>query len=144
MKTTQSNSPDYTVYPGEYVPLFFEDEQMEEGEDNPALPLVNITELPDSYKVEVMIAGAKKEELLVNADQNVLSVSLQHHIDKPNAPHNYHVHEFECKSFNRNIILPENADLSFVSAEYFAGILNIHIPKTNHQSGDIHATIVVY
>ena len=70
---------DCLIYPGAYVPLLKEEEiqlalnRSHLGET--FLPPVNVTELADSFKVEIVIpGGVKREDFLIRSDENVLSV----------------------------------------------------------------------
>jgi HSP20 family molecular chaperone IbpA len=48
------------------------------------------------------------------------------------------------KIFTRNILLPENADVEFIAAEYREGILKIYIPKDGESSTISINHVVVY
>jgi HSP20 family protein len=137
---------DSSVYPGEYVPLLKEEEIQEElkqWDRDQIAPQVNITESPDSFKVEVAIPGAKREELLVHIDENILSISVLHQRASATDQVNFRLHEFDYNCFDRHITLPEQADAQFTSAEYFSGILHLHMQKTSHPVKSHHVPIVV-
>lgn len=140
--------PDSSIYPGEYVPFLNETDAKEEinQTDKKDLnhPAVNITEQSDLYKIEAAIPGLKREELLIYTKGNVLSIcAIQ--TDKINASLRYQqLHEFNYKKFNRHILLPENADTTFISAEYKSGILKLRIPKAKLPLKNLHSRIVVY
>jgi len=136
------------IYPGGFTPLLREEEVREElkrmckGES--PFPPVNVTELSNSFKVEVAIPGVKRENFLVYADDNILSVC----VFNKQAPHHteeaFKMHEFNYDCFERHITLPKNAEAEFVSAVYRSGILSMHIPKSDHPSKNQHTRIVVY
>lgn len=148
MKHSQLCHSDYSVYPGEYVPLFDEEEVKEELKDiydeKAILPPVNVNELPDSYTVEVAIPGVKREDLFIHADRNMLSVRRVHSEPEVNKYEKFHLHEFDYQKFDRHITLPEDVDASFAQAEYGEGLLSIHVPKTKQTTSDIHTRIIVY
>ncbi len=107
-----------------------------------AKPAVNIDELNHSYKIKVIIPGAKKEDIFINIDKNILSIAV---LQKDSDSSNKHLkHEFNPDNFERHIALPSNADSIFVNAEYNAGILSIYIPKSNNPVKNLKARIVVY
>ena len=106
--------------------------------------LLNVTELTDSFKIDVAVPGVKKEDFLIHADENVLSVCAVHKKYGIHEPGSFELHEFNYECFDRYIILPENVDIEFVSAKYEASILCLYIPKTNHPSKNLHTTIIVY
>ena len=136
------------IYPGSYVPLLKEEEvqsalkRPHEGET--VLPPVNVTELADSFKVEVAIPGVKREDFLIHSDGNVLSVCVLHKECGLHEGERFQLHEFNYECFDRHIILPDNADSEFISAEYKSGILRLYVPKAKHPAKNLHTRIVVY
>ena len=138
----------YSVYPGEFIPPMNEDEIKEELKrsikDNITTPPVNMIELNDSFLIDVALPGIKREELLINTDDNILSVCVIHKELESHKARNFQLHEFNYECFDRHIILPENVDAEFVSAEYREGILHMRLPKTDTPSQKPHTRIVVY
>jgi HSP20 family protein len=137
-----------SVYPGDYVPLFKAEEMQEElkgfNKNEMVFPPANISELADAYKVEVAIPGAKREDFLIQADENVLSVAVVHKQLALAGTENFQLHEFNYNCFDRHIVLPHNANTEFISAEYKTGILRLYIPKVKQPAKNLHTTIVVY
>lgn len=107
-------------------------------------PPVKVTEHEEFFVVELEIPGVKREEFLIEAKGNLLSVYVVHHIEKDlsNAETMYQKNEYTC--FDRHIILDENIDTAFIVAEYLAGILKLHVPKTSEPVKVPHARIIVY
>ena len=136
------------VYPGAYVPLVQEEEIQSalkrSKETEKILPPVNVTELTDAYKLEVAMPGVNREDFLINADENILSVCAVHKQSELHDGERVNVHEFDYAFFDRHIVLPENADLEFTCAEYREGILRVFVPKTNQPLIKMHARIAVY
>jgi HSP20 family protein len=137
----------YFAYPGRPVPLVNETDVLAElkkpHEGDTIQPPVNVAELPDSYKVEVAIPGVKREDFLIHANDNVLSVCVLH--QEPGQPgERFQLHEFNYECVKRPIDLPSNADVEFSVAEYKSGILRIYVPKSNQPSQNLNSTIVVY
>ena len=136
------------IYPGAYVPLLKEEEVQEElkhpHEGETIVPPVNVIELADSFKVEVAISGVKKEDFLIHSDGNVLSVCVLHKECGLHEGERFQLHEFNYECFDRHIILPDNADSEFASAEYKAGILRLYILKAKQPAKNLHTRIVVY
>ena len=139
---------EYSVYPGNYVPMLNEIEINEEiaktKQDGIMIPSVNITESGDFYKVEIALPGVDRQSFVVYADKNILSVYVVRHEQKIGDPEKFRLHEFNCNCFERHIELPGDADTEFVSAEYKEGVLRIHVPKTSERSIIQHTRIVVY
>jgi HSP20 family protein len=147
MKKTTSYQTVGSIYPGQYVPLLKEEirEALKHtaDTDNPFLN-VTLTELQNSFKVEVAIPGVERDEFRVQSDDNILSICVLH--KKPFIPEaeNFPPNQCNYECFERNILLPENADIDFISAEYKAGMLCIHVPKTREPVKNLHTEIIVY
>lgn len=148
MKNKLLYSNDYQVYPGVYVPLLNEDELKEEIKQSfdveSVLPPVNIIDLADSYIVELTLPGINREDFLIHADNNVLSVCVLHKDSSLKTAGKAKQHGFNYGLFDRHIQLPAHADAAFISAEYTAGTLRFHIPKTSQPVKNLHSRIVVY
>ncbi len=135
-------------YPGDYVPLLkqeeFEEELARFHGGKMLFPPANILELPDAYQVEVAMPGIRREEFLVHVEGNVLFVRVLHKETKLKVPPKLQVHEFNNVCFEKRINLPANADPSFMSAEYKAGILQVIIPKADCPIDGSCMPVVVY
>lgn len=147
MRVVLHNS-ECSIYPGDYVPLLNEKEISEEivrtKQDEIVSPSVNIAESGGFYKIEIAVPGVDRENFLVYADKNVLSVYVVHHNQKIGNLEKFRLHEFSCNCFERHIELPGDADTEFVSAEYKEGVLRIYVPKASDRSIVRHTRIVVY
>ena len=139
---------DCSIYPGDYVPLLkaeeIEEELKHSHEGEILFPPVNITELADSFKVEVAIPGVRREDFLVHVNENILFVRVLHKEYVLEETERFQLHEFNYQCFDRQVVLPDNADAEFTSAEYKSGILRLYISKTEQPSKNRHTTIVVY
>ena len=139
-----------SVYPGEYVPLFKENDfnkTIKYPYKNKASGLpVNINESDNTYKIELAIPGVERENLFLKACGNVLSVAVIYNSSgKPLKQKKFRLHESAFDgSFCRKIILPDNADPVFISAKYRSGILQLHISKSNHPVKRVNTNIAVY
>lgn len=92
-------------------------------------PLSNIFENKDNFKIELAIPGVKKENIKINLDKNVLSISSE--IENENVEENnlYQRREFNYSSFERAFTLPKSADLENIQANFRDGMLEITITK---------------
>jgi HSP20 family molecular chaperone IbpA len=61
-----------------------------------------------------------------------------------NVEQNLQLHEFDNRSIKRQVSLPANADIEFVSAENKEGILYLHLPKNQQPPALSSQRIVVY
>ncbi len=145
MKQYLSYISQYEVYPGEYSPMPGTEALLRElkTKDDTSKPLVNMDEMNDCYKVKVAIPGARREDIFLNIDENILSIAVlkQQHpkTDKENK-----IHEFDSNNFERHLLLPKYGDAIFINAEYKAGILYIYIPKSKNPVRNLRARVVVY
>ncbi len=148
MKQSINRKPDCSIYPGEYVPFLNEKEVKEQinrtDKRDIIHPAVNITEQTGSYKIEVVIPGVERDELLIYANGNILSICAVNNEKINSTLRNLQVQEFSYKWFDRHMLLPEDADSTFISAEYRLGILVIHIPKSGRPVKNPHTRIIVY
>ncbi len=145
---TFKHASQVAVYPGEYTPVLHKEDLTEElkltREGIVIQPLVNIREFNDCYTVEVCIPGLNREDFLITAEDHTVSITVLHK-DKPNNQSvKFQLHEFNYECFKREIILPSNADTEQICAEYRAGLLHMHIPKTRKQVDKISLQVVVY
>lgn len=141
-------SPDCSIYPGHYVPLLKPEEIDEElrlsHEGEMLFPPVNITEMADSFKIDVAIPGVKREDFLVHTNENVLFVRVLQKDFGPKEVQHFQLHEFNYQCFDRHVTLPDDADPEFSSAEYKGGILQVVMSKTKRPAKNRHNRIVVY
>lgn len=148
MKSLSTNNKGYFIYPGLYVPILKKEEVLSTfnlfKHDEMVHPSANVYELEDSFKVELVIPGVNREDFLIDTDENILSVYAVHKDNVLTENENFQLHEFKYACFDRHIILPENADTDFISAEYRAGILHLSVPKSNHPTKQLHGNVVVY
>lgn len=148
MKEHLINRKEYSVYPGEFIPLPEEIEMLEKlkisGKEDASKPPINIDEFTDCFKIEVVLPGVRREDIFVQVNKNTLSIVVLHKDCEKNRK-KVQIHEFDSKCCERHILLPKGADAEFVSAEFRQGILRLHIPKTNEQQSDVHINqIIVY
>lgn len=132
MKENVTYKKEYPVYPGEYA-LLPESEAMLQalriGNKNSAiLPLVNMEEMDDCFKIDMLVPGSKREDVFIYIYENVLTVVVLHK-DLRESTKKLPIHEFVPTCLERHILLPADADTEFISAEYRQGILSMHIPR---------------
>lgn len=147
MNNLASYKSDYPAYPGEYTPLPETTARLNRlqlsKKDFPLNPLLNIDEFEECYKIIAVIPGVSREDIFISVHDNILSIIVLHR-DVEVYSKKYKIHEFEGKYFERDIILPGNADPAFVSSEYHAGILRICISKSEFPIKFFSSHIVTY
>ncbi len=148
MKKSIVFSPDNTIYPGHYVPLFSEAEvasEIKHAQDlNGNIPPAVTKEFSEAYTVSIFIPGMRREDFLLTIINNVLTVSLLHKEHIVIEGGDFQWCKSGCSCFERSMEVPENADTEFISAEYKAGVLQIYLPKTSSPVYSQYTRIVVY
>ena len=92
-------------------------------------PAVNISESDNGFEVELAVPGLSKEDIKINLDKNVLSVSADKKTETVDENKKFTKREYSFNSFSRSFNLPESADQSKIEADYTAGILKLTIAK---------------
>ena len=78
------HNPEYSIYPGKYVPILNEEEIVQIQKEHAATPSVNIIDSNAFYKIEIALPGVERRNFVVYADNNVLSVYvIQQKTDNP-------------------------------------------------------------
>ncbi|MBN2755287.1 MAG: Hsp20/alpha crystallin family protein [Candidatus Goldbacteria bacterium] len=95
-------------------------------------PAVDVAEEKDRYIVKADLPGMKQEDIKVELDDSVLSISgeRKHEKEENDEKRNYHYYERSYGSFMRRFILPKGTDSEKIDAKYEHGVLQIIIPKT--------------
>ena len=93
-------------------------------------PSVDVREEEKQYILEADIPGTKEKELDIKVDGNLLTISNKHDEKKQEKKQNYLLKERRNQSFSRSFVLPKNADIKSIKANYNNGHLELTIPKT--------------
>lgn len=94
-----------------------------------SLPKVNIRETKDDYFVDLAVPGIQKEDINIDLDNDVLTISADTNADGSKHEENYTRREFKYASFKRTFTLPDSINYGKIEAEYKDGILSIQLPK---------------
>lgn len=106
---------------------FFGNDFMKGFEIN--LPAANVIEGEKSYKIELAIPGFKKEDIKVNIENEVLTISAETKGEKEDKNEKYTRKEFSYNSFTRSFQLPKTANSEKVDAKYENGLLKLEVAK---------------
>ncbi|MGH8094530.1 MAG: Hsp20/alpha crystallin family protein [Chthoniobacterales bacterium] len=92
-------------------------------------PQVDITEDDKEYLIKADLPEMKKNEIKVNVENGVLTVSGERKTEKEEKNKKFHRIERSYGTFQRSFALPEDADGTKVAAEFKEGVLRVHLPK---------------
>lgn len=93
-------------------------------------PEVDIIEDDNEYLVKADLPEMKREEIKVQVEDGVLSISGERKTEKEEKNKKFHRMERSYGTFERSFTLPEGANGTKVSAEFKEGILRVHLPKS--------------
>jgi HSP20 family protein len=134
---------EYSTYPGKYVPMPEIEELLKDKNQCLTQPSVNLDEFDNFFRIEVSLPGIKKQDIIILVEENVLTIDVVHK-GQSIFESTSRIHEFNMNYFERQIVLPHEADAEFAAAEYRDGILTLTIPKTPKPSAFHQGKIVVY
>ena len=92
------------------------------------LPAVNIQETDTSFLLELAAPGFKKEDLQVEVEKDILSISSQSDAAAEEDAQ-YTRKEYGYHSFRRTFTIPESVNSKKIEAQYKEGILEVKLPK---------------
>ena len=93
------------------------------------VPAVDIVEQNDRYVLRADVPGVKPEDINVNMEKGVLSLSGERHRESTDEAEGTRRVERVSGKFYRRFNIPETADAEEISARSANGILEVVIPK---------------
>ena len=93
------------------------------------VPAVNVSEKDDTFLLEMSIPGFKKEDISIEVDKDLLTISSYVETSNEEATEQFTRKEFSKQSFRRAFNLPETVNQDKIDATYENGILTIALPK---------------
>lgn len=92
-------------------------------------PTVNTREGQAAYHIEADLPGIKKENIDLNINGNILTISGKREVRNEVKEENYYKTESSFGSFSRSFTLPEKIDVENIKATFVDGVLEVIIPK---------------
>jgi len=92
-------------------------------------PSVDISEDDREYTVKAELPEVKKEDVKVNVENGVLTITGERKFEKEEKNKKYHRIERAYGNFTRSFTLPEAVKADKVSAEFKDGVLHVRLPK---------------
>ena len=96
---------------------------------NGFVPVVNTREGENAYHIDVDIPGVKKEDISVDINKNILTISGERKTKAEVKEEDYYKVETSFGKFSRSFTVPENVDLENIEARSEDGVLEVIIPK---------------
>ena len=101
----------------------------EEYESAVWMPLTDIKETKDNYKLMLDIPGVEKQDVKISFSNGELQVSGERKEEKEDKNEKYHRVERSFGKYYRSFKLPDKIQQDKISAEFNNGSLRISIPK---------------
>ncbi len=92
-------------------------------------PATDLVEANDEYILSVDLPGLEKEDVNVDVEDGILTVSGERKLEQEEKKEGYRRFERRFGSFKRSLKIPDGIDPSSISATVSKGVLEVHIPK---------------
>ena len=97
-------------------------------------PSVNTREDSKGYYIEVDLPGVKKENINIDLNDKVLTISGERKFKEKVKKENYYKIETAFGKFERSFSIPEDADIENIEAKNENGVLEVFIPKIKKET----------
>lgn len=98
-------------------------------------PRFNIKENENNFEIEIEALGLKKDEIKVEIEDNILTISTHKKIEKEDTNSTFIKRElFFETNFTKSFKLSENVDVEKIESKLEDGVLKIFIPKLENKS----------
>lgn len=101
---------------------------------NAFVPIVNTREGEYAYHVDVDLPGVKKEDIKVDINKGILTISGERKLKDEVKEQDYYKVETYFGKFSRSFTLPDNADIENIEASSENGVLEVVIPKLKEEN----------
>jgi HSP20 family protein len=91
---------------------------------------LDVAETEDEYVVKASMPGINSDDLEVTYDSNMLTIKGEIRKDEEVKDEHYHMRERRFGTFSRSISLPTSIKADKIEASYDAGVLTLHLPKS--------------
>lgn len=101
------------------------------GADVLRAPAADVMENSDAIRVTVELPGMTVEDIEVNLENNLLTISGEKQEERAESDRNtrWHVSERRYGRFTRSFVLPREVDHDAIEARFENGVLDLRIPK---------------
>ena len=89
---------------------------------------VNVTELENGYRLDVVAPGFEKEAFQIQMEKNLLTISAE--VKKEEEKKEKVIrNEYSYNSFKRSFTIDDTIDAENIAASYNNGVLTLNLPK---------------
>jgi len=99
------------------------------GSTSTWLPAVDVWETNDELVLAFDLPGSKEDELAVELDDNVLTVSGERERTSEHSNDRFYRFERRFGAFSRSVTLPQGVQEDGIRANYANGVLEVRVPK---------------
>jgi HSP20 family protein len=92
-------------------------------------PAVDVFEDEGGFLIKCELPEVAKEDVKVNLDNNLLSISGERKLEHEEKRDRYHRVERSYGAFFRSFTLPSNVNVEGINAEFRDGVLRLKLPK---------------
>lgn len=92
----------------------------------------DVTDTGDAYKLEAELPGFRKEDIQIDVENDVLTISAQRGEEKKEEKHNFIKRERFYGSFSRSFDVT-GINVDGIEAAYTDGVLSLTMPKKQEQ-----------
>jgi HSP20 family protein len=93
------------------------------------IPAMDLVETADHYVLRADLPGLSDEDVNVQLEDNVLTVSGERQAERKSEEEGYHRLERAVGAFSRSLTLPDGVDPDSIHASFARGVLEVTIPK---------------
>jgi HSP20 family protein len=90
---------------------------------------INVHGTGDELKIEALLPGISEEDLSLDIDRGVLSITAKRHGPETKPGEQWHLREFNPGQFSRSLSLPFPVEIERVTATFTNGVLSMTLPK---------------
>ena len=99
-----------------------------DGRERHWIPAIDVTRADDKLLVHADIPGFKPEQVKIEVQDDILTISGEHQESKEEKDKHYLRRERRYGSFSRSIALPTGADAKKITATTHDGVVEVTIP----------------
>jgi HSP20 family protein len=106
----------------------FDEWPLIEGRARGWMPAIDVVRDDGNLVVRADVPGTKPEEVKIEVEAGILTISGQHEEHTEEQHKHYLRHERRCGSFSRSIALPADIDAEQIKATTHDGIVEVTVP----------------